>query len=178
VLVAAATVAGVVILLNKTYGFTGPEALVAPQANAMAAVIQPMMEGGSAPWLMYGIGAIIAILLTIFKVPALAFCLGMFIPIDLNLPLLVGGAISWFVGSRSKDKAVNTARQEKGTLIASGFIAGGALMGVVSAILKFAKVDWFLSGWNATYGEVIAIVPYLLIIIYMICSSLKAKPEQ
>ena len=178
VLVAAATVAGVVILLNKTYGFTGPEALVAPQANAMAAVIQPMMEGGSAPWLMYGLGAIIAILLTIFKVPALAFCLGMFIPIDLNLPLLVGGAISWFVGSRSKDKTVNTARQEKGTLIASGFIAGGALMGVVSAILKFANVDWFLSGWNATYGEVIAIVPYLLIIIYMICSAMKAKPEQ
>ncbi|MBQ5401330.1 MAG: oligopeptide transporter, OPT family, partial [Bacteroidales bacterium] len=101
VLVAAATVAGVVILLNKTYGFVGDEALVAPQANAMAAVIQPMMEGGSAPWLMYGIGALIAILLTIFKVPALAFCLGMFIPIDLNLPLLVGGAISWWVGSRS-----------------------------------------------------------------------------
>jgi len=178
VLVAAATVAGVVILLNKTYGFTGPEALVAPQANAMAAVIQPMMEGGSAPWLMYGIGAVIAILLTIFKVPALAFCLGMFIPIDLNLPLLVGGGISWYVGSRSKDAKVNAARQEKGTLIASGFIAGGALMGVVSAILKFAKVDWFLEGWNATWGEAIAIVPYLLIIVYMIYSSMKAKPEE
>ena len=177
VLVAAATVAGVVILLNKTYGFTGAEALVAPQANAMAAVIQPMMEGGSAPWLMYGLGAIIAILLTIFKVPALAFCLGMFIPIDLNLPLLVGGAVSWFVSTRSKDKAVNAARQEKGTLIASGFIAGGALMGVVSAILKFAKVDWFLSGWNATWGEAIAIIPYLLIIIYMIRSSMKVEKE-
>ena len=177
VLVAAATVAGVVILLNKTYGFVGDGALVAPQANAMAAVIQPMMEGGSAPWLMYGIGAVIAILLTIFKVPALAFCLGMFIPIDLNLPLLVGGAISWFVGSRSKDKALNAARQEKGTLIASGFIAGGALMGVVSAILKFAQVDWFLSEWNATWGETIAIVPYLLIIIYMIRSSMKAQKE-
>ena len=173
VLVAAATVAGVVILLNKTYGFVGPQALVAPQANAMAAVIQPMMEGGSAPWLMYGLGAIIAILLTIFKVPALAFCLGMFIPIDLNLPLLVGGAVSWFVSTRSKDKAVNTARQEKGTLIASGFIAGGALMGVVSAILKFADVDWFLSDWNATYGEAIAIIPYVLIILYMIRSSMK-----
>ena len=177
VLVAAATVAGVVILLNKTYGFVGDGALVAPQANAMAAVIQPMMEGGSAPWLMYGIGAVIAILLTIFKVPALAFCLGMFIPIDLNLPLLVGGAISWFVSSRSKDKALNAARQEKGTLIASGFIAGGALMGVVSAILKFAQVDWFLSEWNATWGEAIAIVPYLLIIIYMIRSSMKAQKE-
>lgn len=178
VLVAAATVAGVVILLNKTYGFVGEDALVAPQANAMAAVIQPMMEGGSAPWLMYGLGAVIAILLTIFKVPALAFCLGMFIPIDLNLPLLVGGAISWYVGSRSKDKALNAARQEKGTLIASGFIAGGALMGVVSAILKFANVDWFLTDWNASWGEAIAIIPYLLIIIYMICSSMKAKSEQ
>ena len=173
VLVAAATVAGVVILLNKTYGFVGPDALVAPQANAMAAVIQPMMEGGSAPWLMYGLGAIIAILLTIFKVPALAFCLGMFIPIDLNLPLLVGGAISWFVSTRSKDKALNAARQEKGTLIASGFIAGGALMGVVSAILKFAKVDWFLTDWNATYGEAIAIIPFIAIILYMIRSSMK-----
>ena len=175
VLVAAATVAGVVILLNKTYGFVGADALVAPQANAMAAVIQPMMEGGSAPWLMYGLGALIAILLTIFKVPALAFCLGMFIPIDLNLPLLVGGAIAWFVSTRSKDKAVNAARQEKGTLIASGFIAGGALMGVVSAILKFADVDWFLADWNATYGEAIAIIPYLLIIIYMIRSSMKVE---
>ena len=175
VLVAAATVAGVVIVLNKTYGFVGDNALVAPQANAMAAVIQPMMEGGSAPWLMYLIGAIIAILLTIFKVPALAFCLGMFIPIDLNLPLLVGGAISWFVSTRSKDKEVNAARQEKGTLIASGFIAGGALMGVVSAILKFASVDWFLTSWNATYGEAIAIIPFIGIIVYMIVSSLKVE---
>ena len=175
VLVAAATVAGVVILLNKTYGFVGPQALVAPQANAMAAVIQPMMEGGSAPWLMYGLGAIIAILLTIFKVPALAFCLGMFIPIDLNLPLLVGGAISWYVSTRSKDAAINTARQEKGTLIASGFIAGGALMGVVSAILRFANVDLFLTNWNAQYGEAIAIIPFVLLIAYMIYASMKVK---
>ena len=180
--VAAATVGGVMLILNKTYGFTGDGALVAPQANAMAAVIQPMMNGGSAPWLLYGIGAAIAILLTIFKVPALAFCLGMFIPIDLNLPLLLGGAISWYVSSRSKDKAVNTARQEKGTLIASGFIAGGALMGVVSAILKFAGVDWFLTGWNtvaaghaASGAEAIAILPLIAICAYMICSSLKKE---
>ena len=173
VAVAAATVGGVMMILNKTYGFVGDGALVAPQANAMAAVIQPMMNGGSAPWLLYGIGAVIAILLTVFKVPALAFCLGMFIPIDLNLPLLVGGAIAWFVGSRSKDKAVNAARSEKGTLIASGFIAGGALMGVVSAILKFANVDWFLTDWNATYGEAIAIIPFLALIAYMIYASLK-----
>ena len=173
-LVAAVTVAGVMLVLNKTYGFVGDNALVAPQANAMAAVIQPMMNGGSAPWLLYGIGAAIAILLTVFKVPALAFCLGMFIPIDLNLPLLVGGAIAWFVGSRSKDKEVNTARSEKGTLIASGFIAGGALMGVVSAILKFANVDWFLYDWNARCGEAVAIIPFIGIIAYMIYASMKS----
>ena len=178
--VAAATVGGVMLILNKTYGFTGDGALVAPQANAMAAVIQPMMSGGSAPWLLYGIGALIAILLTVFKVPALAFCLGMFIPIDLNLPLLLGGAISWYVSTRSKDAAVNTARQEKGTLIASGFIAGGALMGVVSAILKFAKVDWFMDAWNtvapghvASGAEAIAILPLIAICAYMIIAAKK-----
>ena len=178
--VAAATTGGVMLILNKTYGFIGDGALVAPQANAMAAVIQPMMNGGSAPWLLYGIGALIAILLTVFKVPALAFCLGMFIPIDLNLPLLLGGAISWFVSTRSKDKALNAARQEKGTLIASGFIAGGALMGVVSAILKFAQVDWFMDGWNsvaagrvASGAEAVAILPLIGICVYMIFSSLK-----
>ncbi|MBQ7639717.1 MAG: oligopeptide transporter, OPT family [Bacteroidales bacterium] len=173
VLVAAVTVAGVILILNKAYGFTGENALVAPQANAMAAIVQPMMSGGNAPWLLYGIGAVIAILLTVFKVPALAFCLGMFIPIDLNLPLLIGGAISWYVGSRSKDAKINAARKEKGTLIASGFIAGGALMGVVSAILKFANVDWFLTSWNAAYGEAIAILPLIGIILYMIRSSMK-----
>ena len=173
VLVAAVTVAGVILILNKAYGFTGENALVAPQANAMAAIVQPMMSGGNAPWLLYGIGAVIAILLTVFKVPALAFCLGMFIPIDLNLPLLIGGAISWFVSTRSKDAKINAARKEKGTLIASGFIAGGALMGVVSAILKFANVDWFLSSWNAAYGEAIAILPLIGIILYMVRSSMK-----
>lgn len=175
VAVAAATVCGVMLVLNKTYGFVGDQALVAPQANAMAAVIQPMMNGGGAPWLLYGIGAVLAIVLTFLKVPALAFALGMFIPIDLNLPLLVGGAISWFVSSRSKDKALNEIRLNKGTLIASGFIAGGALMGVVSALLKFFNVDWFLFGWNARYGEAIAIIPFIGIIAYTVIASLRAK---
>lgn len=172
-LVAAATVGGVMLVLNQAYGFTGENALVAPQANAMAAVIEPMMNGGGAPWLMYGIGALIAILLTIFKVPALAFALGMFIPIDLNIPMLIGGAVAWFVSSRSKDKELNSARQEKGTLIASGFIAGGALMGVVSAILRFAKVDAFME--PSPWTEPVAIIPYLAIIIYIACSATKAK---
>ena len=175
VAVAAATVCGVMLVLNKTYGFVGDQALVAPQANAMAAVIQPMMNGGGAPWLLYGIGAAIAILLTLFKVPALAFALGMFIPIDLNLPLLVGGAISWYVSTRTKDKKVNDARLNKGTLIASGFIAGGALMGVVSALLKFFNVDWFMSEWHAAHGEALAILPFLALIAYMIISSKKVK---
>ena len=180
-LVSAATVGGVMLVLNKTYGFTGEGALVAPQANAMAAVIQPMMNGGNAPWLLYIIGMVLAVVLNFCKVPALAFCLGMFIPLDLNLPLLVGGAIAWFVGTRSKDKAVNEARVSKGTLIASGFIAGGALMGVVSAILKFAGCDWFLSGWNtagasgAAPAEMLAIVPFLAICAYMIFATLKSK---
>ena len=184
VVVAAATVSGVMMILNKTFGFSGEGALVAPQANAMAAVIQPMMNGGNAPWLLYGIGAVIAVLLTLFKVPALAFCLGMFIPLDLNLPLLLGGAISWFVSTRSKDASVNAARQEKGTLVASGFIAGGALMGVLSAILKFAQVDWFLDGWNtvlpgrvASNAQAIAILPLVAICAYMIYASMRREKK-
>ena len=178
VAVAAATVCGVMLVLNKTFGFTGDNALVAPQANAMAAVIQPLMNGGGAPWILYGIGALIAIALTMCKIPALAFALGMFIPIDLNLPLLVGGAISWFVSTRSKDEKVNAARQEKGTLIASGFIAGGALMGVVSAILKFANVDMFMTGWHAAYGEAIAILPYIAIIAFITGTAMKVKTDK
>jgi putative OPT family oligopeptide transporter len=181
-LVAAATVGGVMIVLNKAYGFTGENALVAPQANAMAAVIDPLMSGGNAPWLLYGIGAAIAIILTIFKVPALAFSLGMFIPLDLNLPLLVGGLISWYVSSRSKDKALNDARKERGTLAASGFIAGGALMGVVSAILKFAGVDLMNAQWQASQpAQWIAIVAYIGIIAFLVFDSMKAEkpaPEQ
>ena len=178
VAVAAATVCGVMLVLNKTFGFTGDNALVAPQANAMAAVIQPLMNGGGAPWVLYGIGALIAIILTMCKIPALPFALGMFIPIDLNLPLLVGGGISWFVGSRSKDAKVNAERQEKGTLIASGFIAGGALMGVVSAILKFANVNVYLTDWQAMYGEAIAIIPYIALIVFMIGVAMKVNDKK
>ncbi len=166
---------GVAVSAVTVCGVTGENALVAPQANAMAAVIQPMFSGGGAPWLLYGIGAVIALVLNFCKVPALPFALGMFIPIDLNLPLLVGGAISWYVSTRSKDAAVNSARQEKGTLIASGFIAGGALMGVVSAILKFASVDLYLSDWAASYGEAVAIVPFVALIGYMIYASMKTE---
>ena len=170
--VSAATIAGVMMVLNQTYGFVGENALVAPQANAMAAVIKPLMEGGATPWLLYFAGAALALILTMIGVPALAFALGMFIPLDLNTPLLIGGLISWYVGTRSKDENVNKARRERGTLIASGFIAGGALMGVISAILKYCGADWFIS-WSG--AEVLAVVMYILIILYFIYDSMKAK---
>ncbi|HNW48510.1 MAG: oligopeptide transporter, OPT family [Bacteroidales bacterium] len=177
-LVAAATVGGVMMILNKTYGFVGDHALVAPQANAMAAVIEPMMSGGGAPWILYGIGAVISVFLTIFGIPALAFSLGMFIPLELNLPLLVGGAIAWFVSTRSKDQLLNTARKERGTLLASGFIAGGALMGVVSAILRFGGINLLRTEWMESNGaELLALGMYIIIIIYLAWDSMRAKAE-
>ena len=172
--VSAATVAGVMMVLNKTYGFTGDGALVAPQANAMAAVIKPLMEGGATPWLLYFAGAALALVLTMIGVPALAFALGMFIPLELNAPLLVGGLVSWYVGSRSRNAETNKTRRERGTLIASGFIAGGALMGVVSALLKYFGADWFATEWNGTTGaEVLSLAMYILLIAYFVRDSLR-----
>ena len=174
-LVSAATVAGVIMILNKTYGFTSGE-LAAPQANAMAAVIDPLMNGVGAPWLLYGIGAALALVLTFCNVPALPFALGMFIPLELNLPLLVGGIINWYVTTRSNDAALNAERGEKCTLLASGFIAGGALMGVLSAGLRFGGINMINEAWLACYwSEAIAIVAYALLIIYLVRASMKVK---
>ena len=172
--VSAATVAGVLMILNQTYGVVGENALVAPQANAMAAVIKPLMEGGATPWMLYFAGAALALILTMIGVPALAFALGMFIPLDLNTPLLIGGLVSWYVSTRSKDEKVNKMRRERGTLIASGFIAGGALMGVISAVLKYAGADWYAT-WSG--AEWLAVVMYVVIIGYFIWDSLRAKEE-
>ena len=172
--VSAATVAGVMMILNQTYGFVGENALVAPQANAMAAVIKPLMEGGATPWMLYFAGAALALILTMIGVPALAFALGMFIPLDLNTPLLIGGLVSWYVSTRSKDEKVNKMRRERGTLIASGFIAGGALMGVISAVLKYAGADWYAT-WSG--AEWLAVVMYVVIIGCFIWDSLRAKEE-
>lgn len=175
VLVSAATVGGVMIILNKTYGFVGDNALVAPQANAMAAVIEPLMSGTGAPWYLYAIGAILAVVLNFFGVPALAFALGMFIPMDLNAPLLVGGAINWYVTTRSKDQTLNNARGEKGTLLASGFIAGGALMGVVSAGIRFAGIEFDNSAWLAnSWSEVLSLVMYIILIVFLVKYTMKA----
>ncbi len=181
-IISAATVAGVLIILNKTYGFdaeANPEALVAPQANAMAAVIKPLMTGGQTPWGLYFIGAALALVLTAIGIPALAFALGMFIPMNLNAPLVVGGLIAWFVSGRSKDAALNKARTDRGTLIASGFIAGGALMGVVSALLSFYEVDWKLTEWAASNAaEWTGLAAYGLLIGYFVWHTLQAKKEE
>ena len=177
--VSAATVAGVMIILNKTYGFVGENALTAPQANAMAAVIQPLMEGGNTPWILYFAGAVLALVLNWIGVPALAFSLGMFIPMSLNAPLVVGGAIAWFVSNRSKDEALNKARFDRGTLLASGFIAGGALMGVVAAVLKFVGVDLYMADWaESNAAEWLALAMYIALAIYFTIHTLKAKREE
>ncbi len=178
-LVSAATVGWVILLLNKTYGFTGPNALVAPQANAMAAVIQPLMANQPAPWLLYIAGALMALVLTMLGVPALAFALGMYIPLELNTPLLIGGLIAHYVSTRSKDEKLNTARRERGTLIASGFIAGGALMGVISALLRYLGFDWVNNEWqNSHSAELVALIAFALLCSYVIWDSMRGKPEE
>lgn len=174
--VSAATVGVVILILAEVYGFTGDNALAAPQANAMAGVIEPLMMGGETPWMLYGVGAILAVLLNWLGVPALAFSLGMFIPMELNAPLLVGGLISWFVSTRSKDSEVNKARHDRGTLLASGFIAGGALMGVVSAGMRFGGFEYSCSFDESTL-QVAGIAMYALLIAYLIWDCMRGSKK-
>ena len=179
VLVSAVTVGFVIKILNETYGFVGDNALVAPQANAMAAVIQPLMDQQPAPWILYIVGSILALVLTMIGVPALAFALGMYIPLELNTPLLIGGLIAHYVSTRSKNEKINTARRERGTLIASGFIAGGALMGVISAFLRYLGYNWVNPEWFESHSaELIAFVMFALLCSYMIWDSMRGKPEE
>ncbi len=173
-LVSAATVGGVIIVLNKVYGFVGDNALVAPQANAMAKVIEPLMMGGETPWILYMVGAILALILNWLGVPALAFCLGMFIPLSLNTPMLVGGAVSYFVSNSSKDKKVNDARRDRGTLLSSGLIAGGALFGVFAAITRFVGFE-YTSPLGDGLTQILGCVAYILLISYLIWDSCRAK---
>lgn len=177
ILVSAATVGGVIMILNKAYGFTpdNRDVMAAPQARAMAAVIEPLMSGQGAPWLLYGIGAVISIVLTVCGVSALAFALGMFIPLQLNLPLIVGGLVNWYVNSRSSDVSLNQRRNEKGTLLASGFIAGGALMGVVSAGMQFGGLNFTNAAYlSSPISQVVSLIAYVALIIYLAKTSLKA----
>ncbi|MEK9135605.1 MAG: OPT/YSL family transporter, partial [Bacteroidota bacterium] len=185
VLVSAATVGGVIYVLNETYGFKGPNAMVAPQANAMAAVIQPLMSNAQAPWTLYAVGAVIALILTMVKIPPLAFALGMYIPQELNVPLVFGGLVAWWVTSRSKDEKVNNARFSRGTLIASGFIAGGSLFGVLNAFLRFIDqqapfgyTNWFLAHWAETHGaEIVGLIMFVALFGYTVWDSMRGKEE-
>lgn len=177
-LVSAATVGGVILLLNKVYGFyvtpEHPDPLVAPQANAMAKVIEPMMTGGETPWILYFCGAVLALLLNWLGVPALAFCLGMFIPLDLNTPLLVGGAIAWFVQHSTEDKTLAAARHDRGTLISSGLIAGGALFGVFAALTKFCGYE-YVNTAPEFIKQILGCIMYALIIGYLWWNSCREK---
>jgi putative OPT family oligopeptide transporter len=179
VLVSAATVGGVILILNKTYGFKGEGAMVAPQANAMAAVIQPLMSNTPAPWVLYLVGALIALILVMVKIPPLAFALGMYIPQELNTPLLFGGLVAWWVSSRSGNEKLKNARISRGTLIASGFIAGGSLFGVANAFLRFGGFDWYTKVWAESNGaEILGLGMFILLVAYSIWDSLRAKEEE
>jgi putative OPT family oligopeptide transporter len=178
-LISAATVGFVILILNETYGFVGKDSLVAPQANAMAAVIQPLMSDIPAPWLLYLVGAVIALLVAWLKISPLAFALGMYIPLDLNTPLLIGGLIAHWAKTRSKDEKINDARFSRGTLIASGFIAGGALFGVFSALLRFAGFNWMNVEWAETHGaELLALVMFTFVLLYMMWDTMRARVKE
>ena len=180
--VSALTVGGVIIILSDTYGYTGADALAAPQANAMAAIVEPLMSGGQAPWMLYIVGAVLALLLDMIGIPALAFSLGMFLPLQLNIPLLVGGTIAWFIGTRSKDEAVNKARKDKGTLLASGLLAGAAIFGVISAILRYAGVTEKIAMPESYIGttpfNVLAVVMFIALCIYLIAHSMSGSKSE
>lgn len=173
-LVSAATVGGVILVLNQVYGFTGDTALSAPQANAMAKVLEPMMMGGATPWTLYIVGAILALILNWLGVPALAFCLGMFIPLPLNVPMLVGGLISYFVGRSSNDKDEARARHDRGTLIASGLIAGGALFGVFAAITIMCGKEVPSNGTEFV-PQILGLVAYAALIAFLYIYSCRTK---
>ena len=184
VLVSAATVGGVILILNESFGFKGEQALVAPQANAMAAVIQPLMSNAPTPWTLYLVGAIVALLLVVLKVPPLAFALGMYIPQELNVPLVFGGFVAWLVSTRSKDEALNNARFQRGTLIASGLIAGGSLFGVLNALLRFSIIQFqldinpFNAAWAGSHGgELLGLGMFGLLFAYAVWDSMRAKVE-
>lgn len=181
-IVSAATVGAVILILNETYGFSPDNAnpLAAPQANAMAAVIQPLMSPDAhINWILYLVGAVIALIVNAIGISPLAFALGMYLPLELNTPLLAGGLVAYFIKSSTKDNALSQARYQRGTLIASGFIAGGSLFGVIGALLKFLGLDLFSQNWQGTTGaEALAIIMFAVLIVYIIWDSLRAKLDK
>jgi putative OPT family oligopeptide transporter len=185
-LLSAATVGIVIYILGQSYGYVltseTPNPLVAPQANAMAAVIEPLMlPGAKVYWILYLVGAIIALVLNFIGIPPLAFALGMFIPLGLNTPLVVGGLLNHFMSKKTKkqNEALAKARTDRGTLISSGMIAGAAIFGVIGALLLFFGVDinTKIFAGNEVGGELVALIAFVLLIIYFIWESRRAKEE-
>jgi len=186
VLFAAASVGVIILVLYKTYGF-GPGGLEAPQASAMAAVLEPLMSNQPAPWLAYLAGIFLAIILEMVKIPPLPFALGMYLPIYLNTPLLFGGIIAHLVARSTTNEGLASKRKERGTLIASGFIAGGAIMGVVSAFIVFFGKQIFTEDWTlmkaigtehwveSAPSEILGFVMFALLCVYMYWDSLRVK---
>ncbi len=145
-ILASLVITAVIILFAGVYGFgqptpEHPNPLPAPQASAMAAVANAFLGGQGAPWTLYTVGAVIAIIATMLGISPLAFALGMYLPIELNSPILLGACVGWLINHSSKEEKTNKARGEKAILIASGFIAGGALAGVLDALSKTLGFD-------------------------------------
>lgn len=187
-LLSAASVGLVILMLYKTYGF-GPGGLEAPQASAMAAVLKPLMTGQPAPWLLYLAGVLLAIILEFIGIPPLAFALGMYLPIYLNTPILAGGLIAHYVAKSSKDEGIIAKRKERGTLIASGFIAGGAIMGVLAATIIFIGQKINGEGWTimkaigtehwaeSNGAEILGIVMFALLLFYLYWDSKRVSKD-
>ncbi|MDQ1266462.1 MAG: hypothetical protein QG635_1614, partial [Bacteroidota bacterium] len=136
-------------------------------------------------WMLYVVGAVVAILLNSLGISPLAFALGMYLPQHLNTPLLIGGLLSYFVKKSSKDEALAKARDQRGTLISSGFIAGAAIFGVLGAFLKYIFSFWniesfaFFKGWDETWGaEVLAIGMFGVLLLFWIWSISRAKKDE
>ncbi|UCE17304.1 MAG: oligopeptide transporter, OPT family [Gemmatimonadota bacterium] len=174
--VSSVTVTAVIILLAKVYGFAPslhhPTPMPAPQPNAMAAVLSSLMGGGKAPWFLYGIGVVFAVIVEMVGVSGLAFALGMYLPMELNSPILVGAIVAWLVKKSSTDESISKARHDRGLLIASGLIAGGAIIGVVAALLKFFEDKYrtlLIPDFNnvGSAGNWLGLVVFVLLCVYI-----------
>lgn len=184
---AAVVVTAVMFLMDSVYGFSvspaHPNPMAAPQANAMAAVVKGMMGGQGTPWLLYGVGAVVAVVVEMLGVSGLAFALGMYLPIELNSPILAGAFIGWLVHRSTKDAAIRKIRHDKGTLIASGLIAGGAIIGVVAALLKFMEAHFHVHiipnfhNAEAHFGNYLGLVIFILLGTFLYWDSVHAKAD-
>jgi putative OPT family oligopeptide transporter len=185
---AAVAVTAAIVLFAHTHGFVPsaehPKPMPAPQANAMAAVVQSVMASAQAPWFLFGMGAVVAVCVTLVGVSPLAFALGMYLPMELNTPLLLGAIVAWLVKRRAGEKAVERARGNRGTLIASGFIAGGALAGVLDAVVKVIReaIGRPEGQPNQAYldgvGNWVGLAAFLGLALFMCWYARRAKPEE